>query len=115
MDTQTLTVKVTQPTNNPGNPPVIVFAGGNSIVSPYRDLRLDASGSYSPSNNTPLTFYWTVQNTNPAAILNPTSATPDVQLGGPSGNYIFNLTVTDSKGNSSTATLTVLFPIDHVQ
>ncbi len=115
-DTQTVTVKVTQPgPPNTGQAPVIVFAGGNSLTTTYRQLRLDASGTYSPSGNTPLSFYWTVQNTNPAAILNPTSPTPDVQLGGPSGDYIFNLTVTDSKGNTSTGSLTVHFPIDHVQ
>jgi hypothetical protein len=115
-DTQMLTVKVTQPgPPNTGQPPTIVFAGGNLLVTINRQLRLDASGSFSPSNNNPLTFYWTVRNQNPAAILNPTSPTPDVQLGGPGGDYLFDLTVTDSKGNTSTATLTVRFPIEHVQ
>jgi len=36
-----------------------------------------------------------------------TSATPNVFLRLAPGNYIFDLTVTDSKGNSSTKTLTV--------
>jgi hypothetical protein len=115
-DTQTLTVKVTQPTPpGGGSPPTIVFAGGNLIIVTDRHVRLDASGSFSPSGNTPLTFSWTVRNQNPAAILNPTSPTPDVQLAGPAGDYLFDLTVTDSKGNSSTATLTVRFPVAHVQ
>jgi hypothetical protein len=115
-DTQTITVKVNQPVTPPsGPPPTIVFAGGNLIVVTDRHIRLDASGSFSPSGNNPLTFSWTVRNQNPAAILNPTSPTPDVQLGGPSGDYLFDLTVTDSKGNSSTATLTVRFPVAHVQ
>jgi OmpA family/PKD domain len=115
-DTKTVEVKVTQPgPPTGGTPPTIVFAGGNSVTVTDRHIRLDASGTFSPAGNTPLTFFWTVQNTNPAAILNPTSPTPDVQLAGPSGDYIFILTVTDSKGNSSTGTLTVHFPIDHVQ
>ena len=115
-DTQTLTVKVTQPTTGGGGtPPTIVIAGGNMLTTTSRDFQLDASGSFSPSGNNPLTYSWSASNTNPAAILNPTSAVTNIQLSGPSGTYIFMLTVTDSKGNSATATITVLFPIDHVQ
>ena len=114
--TATLTVKVTPTTTPPGGtPPTIVIAGGNSLVVTERKFSLDASASFSTSGNGPLTYFWTTQNTNPAAVLNPTSAVTNVQLSGPSGNYIFLLTVTDSKGNSATATITVLFPIDHVQ
>jgi hypothetical protein len=92
-----------------------VVAGGNMLTITARDFQLDASASFSPSGNTPLTYSWSASNTNPVAILNPTSAITNVQLNGPSGTYLFMLTVTDSKGNSSTATITVLFPVDHVQ
>ncbi len=115
-DTQTVMVKVNQPVTPPGGtPPTIVIAGGNTLTVTERHFSIDASGSFSPSGNNPLTYSWSSSNTNPAAILNPTSAITNVQLNGPSGNYIFNLTVTDSKGNSATATITILFPVDHVQ
>jgi hypothetical protein len=113
---QTVDVKVTQPSGGGGGtPPTIVIAGGNMLTITSRDFQLDASASFSPSGNNPLTYSWSAANQNPAAILNPTSAVTNVQLNGPNGTYIFNLTVTDSKGNSSTATITVLFPIAHVQ
>jgi hypothetical protein len=115
-DTQTVTVKVTQPTGPPGGtPPTIVIAGGNMLTTTERKFTLDASASFSPSGNTPLTYSWTASGINPAAILNATSAVTNIQLSGPNGTYIFMVTVTDSKGNSSTATITVLFPVAHVQ
>jgi hypothetical protein len=86
--------------------PVIVFASGDILYTSTRDVRLDASGSSSPSGNTPLQFYWTVRE-NKAVIYQRTSSTPQVYLPGTPGNYIFDLTVTDSKGNSTTKTLTV--------
>jgi hypothetical protein len=98
--TKTATVTV----GNSG--PVIVFASGDILYTSTRDVRLDASGSSSPSGNTPLQFYWTVRE-NKAVIYQRTSSTPQVYLPGTPGNYIFDLTVTDSKGNSTTKTLTV--------
>ena len=98
--TKTATVTV----GNSG--PVIVFASGNILYTSTRDVRLDASGSSSPSGNNPLQFYWTVRE-NKAVIYQRTSSTPQVYLPGTPGNYIFDLTVTDSKGNSTTKTLTV--------
>jgi len=86
--------------------PIIVFASGNILYTSSRDVQLDASGSSSPAGNTPLQFYWTVRG-DKARIYQPTSATPHVYLPGTAGNYIFDLTVTDSKGNSTTSTLTV--------
>ena len=86
--------------------PVIVFASGNIVYTTIRDLQLNASGSSSPAGNNPLQFYWTSRN-SAARIDNPTSPTPQVYLPGNVGNYIFDLTVTDSKGNSTTRTLTV--------
>jgi len=86
--------------------PIIVFASGNILYTSSRDVQLDASGSSSPAGNNPLQFYWTVRE-DKARIYQPTSATPHVYLPGTAGNYIFDLTVTDSKGNSTTRTLTV--------
>jgi hypothetical protein len=84
---------------------VIVFPS-DIIYTTVRDLHLDASGSFSPSGNNPLQFYWTVRN-DKAVIYQRTSSTPAVYLPVSAGNYIFDLTVTDSKGNSTTKTLTV--------
>ena len=98
--TKTATVTV----GNSG--PVIVFSSGDLQYTTTRDVRLDASGSSSPSGNNPLQFYWTVRE-NKAVIYQRTSSTPNVYLPGTPGNYIFDLTVTDSKGNSTTKTLTV--------
>ena len=86
--------------------PIIVFNPGNFIYTTTRDLPLDASGSSSPAGNNPLQFYWTVRG-DKAVIYQRTSPTPNVYLPGTPGNYIFDLTVTDSKGNSTTKTLTV--------
>jgi len=99
--TKTATVTVTG-----GGGPVIVFASGDTLYTTTRDVRLDASGSSSPSGNTPLQFYWTVRE-DKAVIYQRTSPTPQVYLPGTPGNYIFDLTVTDSKGISTTKTLTV--------
>ena len=85
--------------------PTIVFPS-DILYTTVRDVQLDASGSFSPSGNTPLSFYWTVRD-DKATIYQRTSPTPNVFLPGNTGNYIFDLTVTDSKGNSTTKTLTV--------
>jgi hypothetical protein len=107
-DKQTLTVTVTPvpPPGGKGTGPTVVIAGGPVIETNVRQVQLDASGSTSPAGNLPLTFLWVSRNTQ-AAVLNPTSATPIVQLNQLIGDYYFDLTVTDSKGNSSTGTIIV--------
>jgi hypothetical protein len=107
-DTKTVQVKVTQTPPPGGNGPVIVIAGGVFQETIYRDIVIDASASFSPQGNTPLTFFWT-SRLNAAAILNPTSPTPRVQLGLLGGDYYFDVVVTDSKGNSSTVLVTIRF------
>jgi hypothetical protein len=100
--TRTATVTVAGAT---GGGPTIVFPS-DIVYTTVRDLRLDGSGSFSPAGNNPLSFYWTVRE-DKATIYQRTSPTPNVFLPGNTGNYIFDLTVTDSKGNSTTKTLTV--------
>jgi hypothetical protein len=100
--TRTATVTVA----SGGTGPVIVFPS-DIVYTTLRDVRLDASGSFSPSGNTPLKFFWTVRGVDRAVIYDRTSPTPDVYLRLDPGNYIFDLTVTDSKGNSTTKTLIV--------
>jgi OmpA family/K319L-like, PKD domain len=115
-DTASVTVKITQPTPPPTtNPPVVVVAGGNSITTIYRTVQLDASGSFSPVGNTPLTFLWTQASGTPAAISGANTATPNLQLGNQNGEYDFNVTVTDSKGQSTTQLVQVYLLATHVQ
>ncbi len=106
--TKTVDVKVTQPTTPPVEQPTVVIAGGTFQQTIYRDIVIDASQSFSPIGNNPLTFSWTSRN-NQAAILTPNSAMPRVQLGIIGGDYLFDVTVTDSKGNKTTVTVTIRF------
>ncbi len=71
-----------------------------------RQVQLDLSQSTSPSGNAPLTFLTTARNIN-SAVLSPTSAQPVVQLGELFGNYLFDVVVTDAKGNQSAAVVDI--------
>jgi len=109
-DTKTVFVKVTPLPPNPGIgdglAPVIRFANGPILETNVRQNTIDASQTVSPSGDGPLTFQWTVRN-GQAAIQTPNSPTTIVQLNQLIGDYYFDLTVTDSKGRRSTATLIV--------
>ena len=85
----------------------------NAVASPKnavvvtRQFQLDGTASTS-FDGKPLTYLWTIPSGNPqAAISGATTATPTVQFGLGRGNYIFQLTVTDSIGGSSTDTITI--------
>jgi hypothetical protein len=91
-----------------GTPPTIVIAGGTTITTTVRTLTLNASGSTSPAGNTPLTFFWSIAAGNGAGIVGANTATPTVTLGVPDGEYDFQVVVTDSKGNSSSAVVHVM-------
>jgi len=122
--TANVTVQVT-PGGGGGMPPVIMVGGascsGNGVVGTVgatngmvfcqtvvRQVTLDLSGSTSPAGNTPLTFNTTSRNTA-AAVLNPNSSMPIVQLSELFGDYFFDVTVTDSKGNVSVITVDIQF------
>jgi hypothetical protein len=68
-----------------------------------RQVTLNLSGS-SPSGNTPLTFL-TVSGNLSAAVLGANTSHPTLQLAELAGDYFFTVTVTDSKGNSTTVTV----------
>jgi len=103
---QSLTVTVPGGNGGGNSNPTIVIKGGNVITTNNRNVTLDASGSFSPTGNTPLTFVWTSLNDR-AVITNAGSAVAFAQVGLIPGQYLFQLTVIDSKGNSSTTIVTV--------
>ena len=108
---QTLTVPVTA-----GQGPVVQFASGNSITVTGRTVTLDASASFSPSGNTPLTFAWSAVNNNATIAANSGgTATVTLPFNVTPGTYIFNVTVTDSKGLKTTAPIAVTYINDTAQ
>ena len=90
--------------------PTIVIKGGNTITTNQRNLTFDASGSFSPAGNNPLTYTWVSLNDR-SIVFNGSSPIVNVQVGLIPGQYLFQLTVTDSKGNSATAIVTVNWSI----
>ena len=72
-------------------------------------IQLDGTKSAS-ADGTPLTYQWTIpQGSGPAGISGGTTATPLVQFWGGRGTYMFQLTVTDSAGNTSSDIASVSF------
>ncbi len=112
VDQQSLTVNVPAGPGGGGGgqAPTIVIQGGNTINTNFRFVTLDASKSFSPSGNTPLTFEWMSVNDR-AVISNANSGVANVVLGVQPGSYLFHLTVTDSKGNQSQTTVVVILTI----
>jgi len=102
----TVTVGSTAPPT--GQPPVIVIAGGSTQTTTVRNVLIDASGSSSPSGNTPLTYSLATLYGS-AQIINGNTSKPTVTLGPTPGPYYFNLTVTDSKGMSTTQEITITY------
>jgi OmpA family/PKD domain len=89
-------------------PPTIVIAGGSTQTTTVRSIQLNASGSSSPSGNNPLTYQW-VALYGSAEIVNGNTASPNIVLGPTPGPYYFNLTVTDTKGMSTTQEVTITY------
>lgn len=106
---QSLTVRIAPPIDppGPGQPPVIIIRPGTFQETWDRENILDASQTTSPGGG-PLTFRWTSRN-NAAAIFDADKAVTRVRLGVGFQDYIFDLTVTDARGQSSTATVTLRF------
>jgi hypothetical protein len=97
---------VTPPGTNQG--PAVVIAGGINQSTAQKQISLDASGSTSTPAGLQLTYVWTQVNSNQAAAINnPNTATPLITFAGGKGTYIFEVTVTDSKGNSSKQQVTI--------
>jgi hypothetical protein len=98
---------VTPPgTNQTG--PVVVITGGNTQVTSQRQIVLDASQSMDP-NHLQLMYEWTQVNKNvQAAINNGNTAMPLITFT-QTGDYTFEVTVTNSAGQSSTAQVTISY------
>jgi len=89
------------------NPNIVIVPINNPVL--IKDIILDASATTDPGG-LPMTFTWTAPPTPSVAIIHGNSAVAEAQLGtnGPA-TYNFTLTVTDSAGNTSTATVTVIY------
>jgi hypothetical protein len=100
---QRVTVTVTPAGSNLA--PTIVISGGANVITQQSVYVLDASGTTNPGGGT-LTFHWT----GPAdsTIFSPDSAITNVSRPG-IGTYTYTLTVTNSRGLSSTVNVTVQF------
>ena len=96
---QTVTVTVT-----PSGAPVVVVAGGTAQYVSRRNIVLNATASGSG----PFTYLWTSNNFSAISLTNANTATPNVVLPPELGSYSFTLVVTDSKGNSTTTTVTLI-------
>ena len=117
-DTKTLTVKVTQPPPPPppppaGPPPTVVISGGPVLETVVRTVTLDASQSSSPGGFAPLKYFWTSREGR-AAISGANTPTPIVYLGNLYGDYFFDVTVTDARGNVSTGTIDVRLVVTRI-
>ena len=91
------------PVANAGPPQEII----NNLIT-----TLDGSRSFDPDGD-PITFSWRPVGFPRAEIYDPTMAKPTVRMSGGFGRYEFELTVSDNKGNSSTARTTVQLAEKH--
>jgi hypothetical protein len=101
-------VTVTLATGTPpfNQTPVARVLLGPTIVSPTRDLFLDASPSFDADGDA-LTYAWRSID-GKATVASPTAARTAVHLSEPfTGDFAFEVTVTDSKGASSVANVVV--------
>jgi PKD domain len=84
-------------------------AGPKDATAAARQVMLDGTASTS-ADGKPLTYSWSIPYGSPsAAIVQGNTATPSVQFGAGRGAYVFQLTVTDSAGTSSSDIATINF------
>jgi hypothetical protein len=103
--TKSVTVTVGSTAPPTGQPPVIVIAGGSTQTTTVRNVLIDASAS---TGNGALTFSLATLYGS-ASVINGNTSKPTVTLGPTPGPYYFNLTVTDSKGMSTTQEITITY------
>ena len=88
-------------------PAVTAVAGPKGLVTTKRRIVLDGTASTS-ADRKPLVYSWTSLGRS-AAITHANTATPVVELNSGPGVYTFELTVTDSQGNSDTDQVSVTY------
>ena len=89
--------------------PTGASAGPKNATVIARQITLDGTASFSVDDE-PLTYQWSIPQGSPqAAILHGNTATPEVQFASGRNFYSFQLTVTDSTGESATGLVTVNF------
>ena len=104
-DTRSVTITVKPPTDGgPSGPPVVVLNVPEFFETYTNNHVLDASESYEPAGGT-LTFAWKqveIRNASRiATVSSPSSARTTIVLPPYEDDYIFELTVTNSKGQSA--------------
>ena len=89
-------------------PQTQAVAEPKGAVSVAPELFLDGTKSTSATGGA-LLYQWTTVGSRPAALTNADTAMPLVQFGSGAGEYIFQLTVTDSAGASATDRVSILY------
>jgi hypothetical protein len=105
--TATKSVTVTVSGGGPGGTgPVISSLSPSPCYSANRLTHLSVSAT--DPNNLALAYLWTTLD-NQVAIVRADTATPEIQFPVTAGDYVFTVTVTNSAGQSTSASLTCRF------
>jgi hypothetical protein len=103
----TVTVGAGSTSGGSGGP---VFNLPNAVVqTPIPNYTINLSGTTSPGGNYPITYKTQVLGDSFDTISNPTSSSPVVNLISYDSSVEVEITATDSKGNSSSFTLTIYY------
>ena len=106
--TDGFTVSTSQITISTQQTPPVANAGLNQAVTVGSVVHLDGSGSMEPDGS-PLTFQWSLLSApsgSQTSIANPGTVAPTLYAD-VAGTYMAQLTVSDTHGNNSTATVTI--------
>jgi hypothetical protein len=91
----------------PGSAGPTIILNGTTLDTPYKQVTLSAVDTRDPQG-LPITFEWKVL-TGSATFVTPSAAETVAQLQGGKGQYMFQVTATNSRGAQSTANVIVNF------